>query len=164
MIDARFRGVQQFPYLTLPTPTLLRYGLMVGLPLCVLLTMLELGKGITAATPVAGEWRLEALSPSGTTGCDAGEILGGAGTLTVSQAGQFLTARRGALSLDGRITGDSVALSGAASTVTARVKPGVPLMTMEGTVAIAATGCSPVPFRAQLVAPAVRPLASGGRH
>jgi hypothetical protein len=164
MIDARLSVMQQFPYLTLPTPTLLRYTLMVGVPLCVLLAMLELGKGITAATPVAGEWRLERLTEPEKTSCSAEEILAEPNPLAVVQAGQFLTARHGAASLEGRIAGDAVTLSGGSSIVIARLASGGPVLSMEGTIANSAGGCDPVPFRARLVTPTVRPLTPGGHH
>jgi hypothetical protein len=126
--------------------------------------MLELGKGITAATPVAGEWRMEGLTKTEKTSCSADEILAGSNPLTVVQAGQFLTARHGAASLEGRIAGDGVRLSGGSSIVIARLANGGPVLSMEGTIASSVGGCEPVPFRARLVAPTVRPLTPGGHH
>lgn len=136
---------------------------MVGVPLGVLLVMLEAGRSITGAAPVAGEWRVESAASPGKTGCRADEVFG-AGSLTLVQMGQFLTARREGIPFDGRIDGRMVTLSGGTSALTARLSAATPVITMEGTVAGSAGDCDPVPFRARLVAPLVRPVTPGGRH
>jgi hypothetical protein len=68
------------------------------------------------------------------------------------------------MSLDGRIAGDVVALSGGSSIISAQLVNHAPVLTMEGTIASSAGGCDPVPFRARLMAPTVRPLAPGGHR
>lgn len=139
---------------------------MVGIPLSVVLVMLETGKGITAPPPIAGEWRLEpAPAPAGGS-CSLESVFAKGSTFALDQAGQFLTLR-GANTLYGKIDGSVVWLqpeTADGQSVTARLVRAHESLLLVGTLADSSPGaCAPVTFSARLVSSTVK-IHPAGRH
>jgi hypothetical protein len=93
------------------------YCTLVGLPLLVVLLVLKLGEGITAAPTIDGAWVMDARADSAGDGdCAAFLEQFGGRTLTVSQSGRFLSAsweHRPDTTLRGELAGDRFTLSSA---------------------------------------------------
>ena len=142
----------------------IRYLLMVGIPLSVVLVILETGKGITAPPPIAGEWRLEPAAVPAEGSCPVESLFSRGNTFTLEQAGQFLTLRA-ANTLYGKIDGNVVWLQPEAATgqsVTARLVRRHEYLLLEGTMSDSSPGaCAPVAFSASLVSGTVKARPAG---
>lgn len=139
---------------------------MVGIPLAVVLAVLEAGKGLTAPPPVSGEWRLEPGLSAAPGSCPLEPVFG-SGAFTLTQAGRYLTLK-GARTLYGRMEQSGLRLESGVPggpVVAARLLHAPGAVRVEGSVA--GTGgatCTPASFSARLATSALRTAAPAGSH
>lgn len=71
---------------------MVEYLVLVGIPLAVILVLLQFGEYIQAAPAIDGAWVMQAESPPGANQCSAAVAGFGGRSLVISQSGRYLTA------------------------------------------------------------------------